>query len=291
MVLSCIIPSFTDHLFPKTVTSILESAVGDIEVIPVMDGWVCYDLPKDPRVKPIVLPVNKGMRNAVNAGLAVATGDYIMKSDAHCLYAKGYDKELVESCADDWLVIPRRYALFEETFTRQENRPIYDYHYLSYPSEEGGHYGYDMPIVPCNKHTVKHMDILIDDTMIFQGSCYVANRKYFMEHVGFLDDRWETYGSFACEPSEVGLKYWLGGGQVKVNKNTWYAHLKKRQFHYDQGIYNKNFKVSPRTQAGHTWATKHWMGNEEPNMIHKFSWLVEKFWPLPTWPENYKEIC
>ena len=28
----------------------------------------------------------------------------------------------------------------------------------------------------------------------------------------------------------------------------------------------------------------------EPNMIHKFEWLVDKFFPIPTWPEDYKKL-
>jgi len=28
------------------------------------------------------------------------------------------------------------------------------------------------------------------------------------------------------------------------------------------------------------------MNNEEPGMTHKMEWLVEKFWPVPTWPED-----
>ncbi len=31
------------------------------------------------------------------------------------------------------------------------------------------------------------------------------------------------------------------------------------------------------------------MKNEEPGMIHKIEWLVEKFWPVPTWPDDWKD--
>jgi glycosyltransferase involved in cell wall biosynthesis len=290
-VLSCIVPSYKDHLLYKTVKSLLDNAVLDIEVIPVLDGYT-DELPDDPRVKPVIYPDNKGMRGATNSGLAIATGDYVMKSDSHCLYAPGFDKVLTESCAEDWLMIPRRYSLNEKNWDRDITRPVYDYHYFTYPVPDVK-YGYDMAIIPDNRRTQhrKNPSFNIDDIMIMQGSCWLANRKYFMEHIGLLDGRNETYGSFACEPAEIAFKYWLGGGAVKVNKNTWYAHLKKMQFHYDEKIYGKNYKIAPRTARGHTYATKHWMNNEEPNMIHKLSWLIEKFWPVPTWPENYKELC
>jgi len=32
------------------------------------------------------------------------------------------------------------------------------------------------------------------------------------------------------------------------------------------------------------------MNNEEPNMIHSFSWYINKFWPIPTWPDNWQEV-
>lgn len=282
--LSVIIPSCKDPLLRKTVESILESAT-DVEVIPVLDGWTT-ELPDDPRVKPIYLPESKGMRGATNAGLAVATGEFVMKTDSHCLFAPGFDKVMADSCQDNWLMVPRRYALDDKKWTINKGRPYYDYHYLSFPEE--GKYGWSMFPVPWSRKDLKEP---IDDIMTMQGSCWFANRDYFMSHVGYLDDRMETYSSFADEPLEVGLKYWLGGGAMKVNKNTWYAHLKKVNHHYEQKIYQRNYKRKEYTVAGHTWSGKHWFNNEEPNMIHKMSWLVEKFWPVPTWPENYKELC
>jgi glycosyltransferase involved in cell wall biosynthesis len=282
--LSIVIPSYSDPLLYKTVDSLLQSAVEDVEIIPVLDGWETK-LPTDPRVKPILLKENKGMRGAINAGLLVATGEFVMKSDSHCLFAPGFDKVMVESCLDNWLMIPSRYSLDDGKWERNFNRPVYNYHYLAFPKESK--YGCGLFPLPWSR---KDLAELIDDTMTMQGSCWFANRKYFMEHVGYLDDRLETYSSFADEPLEVGLKYWLGGGEMKVNKNTWYAHLKKARHHYDQKIYQVNYKKKPHVVASHTWAGKHWMNDEEPNMIHKFEWLVEKFWPIPTWEDNWREI-
>ena len=83
----------------------------------------------------------------------------------------------------------------------------------------------------------------------------------------------------------MGLKYWLGGGEVKVNKKTWYAHLWKMPRHYATGGYEKKLPW----RENWCWAAKHWINNEEPGMVHHFSWLVEKFWPVPSWPENRNE--
>ena len=285
--LSIIIPSSRDPFLYNTINSMLENSVEDIEVIPVLDGYDTPDIPSDPRVKVIKLEKTKGMRGAINAGLFTASGYFVMKSDSHCLYSPGFDQILTDSCRDNWLIIPRRYSLDEFKWDRNMDRPMYDYHYLGFPTD--GNYGYDMPLIACHHFTDKRNtpEFRIDDTMIFQGSSWLANREYFMEHVGFLDDREETYGTFACEPLEIGMKYWLGGGEVKVNKNTWYAHLSKRKRHYDAKIYSRNYKKGKGALVGHTWATNHWLNNEEPGMIHPFNWLVEKFWPVPGWPKDY----
>lgn len=286
MKLSIIIPAYREPFLNKTIDSLLENAAGEIEVIPVID---CY-IPEEPvrldsRVKPIILENNLGMRGATNAGLTKATGEFIMKLDAHCAIAKGFDKVLTDDCKENWLMVPRRYALDELTWTNSP--PIIDYHYLIFPELADSSYGYSMQVAGWRK---RKDELEIDDIMTFQGSCWFANRKYFMEHVGLLDDSLETYGTFAQEQQEIGLKYWLGGGEVKVDKRTCYAHLFKQKRHYSSGKFSRKHKKDKYHIQGNVWLTKHWMNNEEPNMIHSFSWFIEKFWPIPTWPDNWQEI-
>jgi len=283
--LSVIIPSYKDPYLQRTIDSILSASAGEIEVIPVLDGYI-DELKKDSRVKPIYLKTNHGMRGATNEGLKAAKGEFIMKSDSHCVYGEGFDKTLIGE--PHWLTIPRRYSVDEDNWDRDLKRPVRDYHYYSFPRP--GKYGAGMFSLEWPQRARRRAKYTIDDTMTFQGSCWFANREYFMEHVGLLDDRRETYGSFAVEQLEIGLKYWLGGGEVKVNKKAWYAHLHKMRRHYDKGIFHKTYKTGHHTVAGNVWSAKHWMNNEEPNMIHKLEWLVEKFWPLPHWPENWREV-
>ena len=262
--LSIIIPYLKEPYLDKTIESLTKNATGKIEVL-AMEGL-------------------NGMRSGINAGLAKATGDYIMKCDAHCVFAPGYDK-IIEDCQENWLMIPRRYSLLEEPWDRDINSRIRDYHYLSFLGQSS----WGLGIYPIEWRRRGRESFDIDDTMTFQGSCWIANRKYFMEHVGFLDDRRETYGPYSDEPLEVGLKYWLGGGEVKVNKKTWYAHLRKTMHHYNSFRFSRRGKRDQAAYDGHTWGAKHWLKNEEPNMIHPFSWLIEKFWPVPSWPENWQE--
>ena len=285
--LSIILPAHKEPFMNKTIDSLLSNAVGEIEIIPVIDGNPPDEpLRLDPRVKPVVLEEHKGMRGAINAGLAHASGEFVMKMDAHCLVALGFDKVLIEDCPPNWLTIPRRYSVNETTWQRKS--PVVDYHYLIFPGVSDPSYGYSFQVAAWPSKRVDQLEI--DDTMIFQGSCWMANRQYFMEHVGFLDDRLETYGTFTQEQQEIGLKYWLGGGEIKINKKTWYAHLAKRSHHYNSGFFSRIHKKDQYHIMGGVWGTKHWMNNEEPNMIHPFSWLIEKFWPVSSWPDNWQEI-
>lgn len=282
--LSIIIPSCEDPYLHKTIDSLLENLEGEFEIIPVLDGYKTK-IKDDLRIKTIYLKQKIGMRGAINAGLEKAKGEFIMKVDSHCIFGKGFDKIMIENCQYNWLMIPRRYSLNELNWKRNKKKPVMDYHFLNFPKKS--QYGYSMTPHPYKGLGCKDD---IDDIMSFQGSCWFANKKYFMEHIGFLDDRIETYGNFVGEQLEIGLKYWLGGGKVKVNKKTWYAHLSKRKHHYDSGQYKRMYKKSRYTIANHTWTAKHWINNEEPNMIHKFDWLIKKFSPVPTWELNWKEI-
>jgi glycosyltransferase involved in cell wall biosynthesis len=268
----------------RTVQDVLEKAVLETEVIITIDEKWPEKLITDKRVTYIHPATPHGMRSGINNGLVLAKGKYIMKVDDHCMFAQGFDKELSDSCAENWLMIPRRYSLDAEKWERNLTRPTRDYHYLCFP-KQGKEHDWGMHGVEWHEMDKARTDPKydIDDTMSWQGSCWFANRAYFAKQVGLLDDRIDTYSTFAQEPQEIGLKYWLGGGAIKVNKKTWYAHLHKGK------QYGRMYKEDYHTVASHNWSAKHWMSNDEPNMIHPISWLVEKFWPVPTWPEDRKE--
>ena len=282
MKLSVIIPAHKEPYLQKTIDSLLSNSElgGDLEVIAVLDGS-SERIEQATRVKVIELNPQRGMRAAINTGIHFAKGKYFLKVDAHCAFALGFDRAMVENCEDNWLVIPRRYSLDEEKWERQMDRPVRDYCYLAFPTLSKN--GYAM--TPHN-YNPERKNGDIDDLMTYQGSCWLANKNEFMRRVGFMDDRPQTYGSFASEMLEVGLKYWLGGGQVKVNKKTWYAHLAKMKRHMREGIFTWDYKAAVRNRGHFTWAARHWINNEEPAMVHPFSWLIEKFSPVPTWPED-----
>lgn len=291
MDLSIIIPALQEPYLEKTVLSLLSSAKSNFEIIVVMDRCELSDsVRNDKRV--IIIPQQKkwGMRGAENAAISISKGKYIMKCDAHCSFAEGFDKILIENCAEDWLLVPRRYSLDENTWTIQRGRPKRDYHYFEFPKQT--RYGYALN---CSEWHEKDNELSapqydVDDLMTYQGSLWFVNRDYFMKYIGLLDGRPETYNTFAQESVEVGMKYWLGGGAIKIIKKTWYAHLSKRLWHYQKYMFARAYKRPADVIRTYSWSAKHWMNDEEPNMKYKFEWFINKFWPIPTWEPNWKEI-
>lgn len=286
--LSIIIPSYNEPYLLNTISSLLESAQTDIEIFVNVDDGHRVNLPqKNSRVTFHYPKKPLGMRGGINLGLTQATGKYIMKCDAHCAFAPGFDTAITQNMAENWLVIPRRYALYVDGWKQDLRFPPRDYHYLCYPTATR-FYGKAMFPVEWRQRGIERQNHPIDDTLTMQGSCYIADRKYFLTHIGYLDDQSDTYTPFGAEQIEVGLKFWLGGGEVKVNKNTWYAHLFKNSRYYREvaGSQSWRHKVGIKAHGRWEWSTRHWLGNQEPGMIHPFSWLVEKFWPVPTWPQD-----
>ncbi len=283
--LSVIIPSRAERFLEKTIDSLLQAAHGDIEIIAVLDGYAPNPVLKtDPRV--IVLPIPaKGMRAAINAGARLAQGEYLMKTDGHCLFAKGFDQVLKADCAPNWVVIPRRYSLDAEGWRRDRRRTIRDYHYLCYPDPHKDHdqgmHGVEWPE---RSQARSGPEYNIDDTMSFQGSCWFMHKSWFTDFLEGMDEN-PIYAGWAQEPTEIGNKTWLGGGEVKVNKKTYYAHLHKGNAYGRGYLLDRDGVI-----AGHNWAAKYWMHNSWPKQVHKIDWLVEKFWPVPTWPDNWEEV-
>lgn len=279
---SVLIPSRNERFLIPTIRDVLEKSHGDIEVIVALDGYDT-DLPEDKRVRKLVHPSALGMRACINDAASIATGDFFLKCDAHCMFEWGYDTILAQDCEDNWVVIPRRFSLDAENWAIEKNgKPPRDYHYLCYPDPHKDH-DHGMHGIEWWSRGKERRDFQydIDDNMSAQGSCWFMPRKQW-NWLGGLSEI--GYGGFSQEFQEIGLKTWLGGGQVKVNKKTWYAHLHKGK------RYGRMYSISQREIiAAHDWSAVHWMRRAEPNMIHDIDWLIEKFWPVPTWEVGWRE--
>jgi hypothetical protein len=122
--------------------------------------------------------------------------------------------------------------------------------------------------------------------MKLHGSCFFMARDYYWNCLGGLDPH-NGAGSWNGEDIEISLKTWLGpwGGKVMVNKNTWYAHMHRggqrpREWHV-------SLKEAYRSGR---WTGQYWMSNSWEKQVHDISWLIDRFWPVPSWEDNWKEL-
>ena len=282
MTVSVIIPSRNEQFLPRTVHGLLDRARGEVEVIAILDGDQKEPkLREDSRIKLLRHKRPLGMRACTNDGIAVAQGEYLMKCDAHCIFDYGYDVKLSE-CEENWLVIPRRYAIDGNRWVVNEARGPVDYEHFNWPFYKEGHIGlYTIPWNERRNNRYSDLSYSVDDQMAFQGSCWLTTTSHFRNVIGRLDE--EYFGMWAGEPQEMGLKTWLSGGRVVVNKKTWYAHLHKGSAWRS---YSKN-----RTdiRVGMARVVDYWMNNKWEDRKYDMEWLVDKFWPIPTWPDDWKE--
>jgi len=237
--LSVVIPSYKDKYLKNTINDLLEkSELGDqLEIIPVLDGyWVNpEDIVDDKRVKYLHLGGNRGMRGAINAGVLVSIGEYLMRVDEHQMFDKGYDRKILENIEDNWIVTPRRYCLDVEKWEVMNEIPPVDYAILKigkvgknkdfedHPEENPyiekfSGVGWDRP---------SRKDIMIDETFAMQGSCWFMKRSWWDKVIGELQT--EGYGPLYQDSHEMVFKTWKAGGKLMVNKTTWHAH-KHRKF-------------------------------------------------------------
>jgi glycosyltransferase involved in cell wall biosynthesis len=290
---SVIIPSRNEVFLTKTINDLINKATGEVEVIAVLDGYWpeplgLEQLPEHKNLIIIHRGKPMGMRAAINAAASVASGKYLMKVDAHCMFKEGYDEVLKADCEENWIVVPSRYSLDAENWAIENNgKPRRDYHYLCYPDPNKGH-DKGMHGVEWWSRGKERLDPVydIDETMSMQGSCWFMYKSWFTDFLKGMNE--EGYGTFSQEPQEIGMKTWLGGGKIMTNKKTYYCHLHKGSRYgrmYPQSREDKNAIV-----YAHNWSADFWMNNRWENRIHDMEWFIDRFWPVPTWPENWKEI-
>lgn len=289
----------------RTIQSVYDNATGEFEVLVGFDGPPYLDSEqlevKYPNLKVVRLPEVAGIKTMINLLAAMATGKYIYKSDAHCSFGKGFDEILQADMQDDWIVTPRFKILKEEDWslqTRDGQEEFYDYFYLCCPFTDprgfrfkaGGHWAektkerdpdsYIAPDKPTMEELYDAFRPYIDETPQIHGSGWFMTKDRYFELGGFPNI--DPYGH-AQEPIWLALKNWLMGGKVMVNKNTWYAHLhqqgNKRGYSMDKEQEDKSYKI----------AAEHFVG-DKGNYLHNFEWFIDRFMPMPTWPENWKEL-
>lgn len=275
---SVLIPSRNEQFLGRTVADLLVKAAGDIEVIVVVDEQWPAELVQDARVTYLHPERPQGMRAGINWAASRAIGKYLLKVDAHCLFDEGYDVKLAADMEDNWVVVPRRYRLIPETWTVEPVTPErmqIDYEHFIYPRR---YRPLELHGFRWDERAIQRAEVLIDDNMTFQGSAW------FMAKTWFERNRFEQIEGYnglpQQEAEELGQTTWLNGGRVVVNKKTFYAHLHKG------GAYGRGYPLGQRQfRECYAYSFNKWVVENRANFVR----VVEKFWPLPGWPENWQE--
>jgi glycosyltransferase involved in cell wall biosynthesis len=283
---SVLIPARNEPFLSKTVAEVQAKARGDVEIIVALDGY----WPEEPLPDSVIQLHRgdaKGMRPNINAMCDIASGDFLMKLDAHCMVGEGFDVIMAESCPPDGIMVPRRYALDADNWRIDDSNKKYpiDAHYLSYPLLRPDDLTCGLHGEHWRERRDKRQTILIDDEMSSQGSSWFMSRGHWAR-LGDMDSK--LYGNFVHEFQELGLKTWLRGGSVLVNKKTWYAHLYKGHKH------GRGYTLGPNGHKNATkFVTRFWMEDRDPQATRTMQWLVEHFeeqsGPIPGWPRDWPE--
>lgn len=264
--LSVIIPSYKDPLMVKTVNSLLESSelADDLEVIVVLDGyWPNFEITEDKRVRYLHLGKNRGMRGAINAGVDMARGKYIMRTDEHCMFGKGYDRILTRQCRGNWIVTARRYFLDPVKWEIMTDLEPVDCEKLVIQS------GVKFSGQRWTERAEQLKDSSLIESQAMQGSMWLMKRKWWDKVIKELDTNPNHYGPHYQDSHEMVFKTYKEGGKLMVNKNTWFAH-KHRSFprtHNDGTSENPANKESGWKYSLDTW--KDYYQNEFLNVWGK----------------------
>lgn len=289
--MSIILPSRDERFLLPTIHDIFRNAQGETEVIAVIDsnlwpeGWKEITA-QYPNLHTIFHGESLGMRAAINSGAASAISrgaKYLAKFDAHCSFSEGFDEVLKSNCEPDWIVVPRRGRLDPEAWRETElSKPPIDYHYLSFPDDPNDFGGPGLNGKVWAERAVERASYDLDEEMSSQGSGWMMHADYFTQ-LELMDQ--VNYGPFWNEMQEIANKAWLSGGRVMVNKKAKYLHLHKGKKH------GRGYKLPESwLQQGRAYAAR-WAYNEAwPKQTLPFEWLIDHFWPVPSWPKNWREV-
>jgi glycosyltransferase involved in cell wall biosynthesis len=301
MSLSVLIPARNEEWLKRTVDDVLANTHDATEVIVVADG---YDpaLEQHERLTVIRQPKPIGQRAATNMAARIATSRYVMKLDAHCRVGPGFDRILTEEAArlgPAVCQIPAQYNLHAFNWLCTAGHRVYqgptrpcqwkpkgapkEHPVCGLPVEReiiwerrrsklttSWRFDNELKFQYFGKHQDQHKTEKIHDVMSCLGACWFVDREHFFK-LGALD---ETHGSWGQMGTELACKYWLSGGRMVVNKNTWYAHL----FRTQGGDFTFPYPMSGGDQARARARSNHlWLGGNWPLATRSLESLVQQF--------------
>ena len=164
---SIIIPSKNERYLNSTIKDVLQKAKEEIEIIVILDGY--WEKQVIDNVIYLHKGKSEGMRSAINSGVAIASGEYIMKIDAHCMLDEEFDIKLKQHHQDNWIQVPTRKRLNPSCWMIiNDGRPDIDY--MKLDEENRGRLW--------NRPERNH--IMIDDIIAFKAPAISSRRITLM---------------------------------------------------------------------------------------------------------------
>ena len=314
--LSVLIPSRNEYyydidLLAETITNVLANTSDKTEIIAVLDGyWPKQPLPVNSRVTILHHNQSIGQRAATNEAACVATGEYVMKLDAHCALDNNFDEKLLSTFEPHWTVTPALYNLLVFNWKcracgwlkdqspkpdrcKQCNGRRFDQVKQWRPRDgsegtdvdrKGGKrtaylsaWRFDTKLEYTQwGELAKRQAEPIIDTMSLLGACWAMTRKRYRE----IEPSDERYGSWGQQGTEIACKTWLSGGELKTNTNTWFAHF------FRVGGIGFPYPDGGRKERAMARCREQWLENKWEKQIHPLSWLIDKFSPVPDWTDT-----
>jgi hypothetical protein len=275
---SVIISARGERHLPRMLFHLLSRLTGDFEILIGLDGGPYppeREFPIDDRLKVFAFEY-RGLKPTINHLASVATGDYLLKFDAHCAVSEGLDEIIQRDVEPNWMVVPRFYTLDEDTWEPNINKPYNDYWCVSCPLTDPRGYRFQASGYWFERTKERNDITPFDESMTHHGSCWFTSRKFFLEDLKGMTS--EGYGVSYMEPADLGFRTWVLGGKVMCRKDCSYSHL-------HQNAKDRGYGISMREiNRSYLWTANHWMRRPE------FALIVDKFMPIPSWPDNWRDL-
>lgn len=301
MILSILIPARNEEFLQRTVDDILENSTGDTEVIVGLDGWMPENKwwkPKDAsRVKFHIENKSIGQRAMTNKLAELSSAKYVMKTDAHVSFSKGFDTIMIEDMEDnvtlvlgtcnlhayDWVCenghrhFQGKYDKCEQCGSTKLNKDII-WKVIAKPIRSSFYFDTKLHFqyMPTDPQELLH------ETMSIQGSSFMITRDKYWE-LNICD---EDFGSWGQQGVEVACKTWLSGGRVLSTRKAYYGH----QFRETEGFPYPN--PAEGIFAAQKFSRDLFLQNKWPKQVRSIQWLIKKFNYPGDWSETkVAELC
>lgn len=301
-------------LLGHTVANVLENSGPTTEVIVIGDGsWPLKPLTPHPRLTFVHHNKSIGQRAATNEAARLSTAKYVMKLDAHCSVSKDFDTVLMNDMQPHWTCVPLQFNLlcFEwkckkcgwikdqspkpakcatcgSQYLKQvtiwkprdgqegrRNTPTHSWRFdTNLEFQYWGQFASDEAY--CKKHNITFRPEQqgdIHDTMSLLGACWMMERERYWA----IDGLDEKAGSWGQMGTEISLKTFTSGGELKVNKKAWFSHF------FRVGGIGFPYEGGGRKERAMARCKEIWLHNKWPKQIYPLSWVIEKFNPVPDW--------